>query len=226
MKKLLQSSLIGSLLLTAGLPSLAATPSYQMDAPRPQITVYVYNYAEVPASILAGVRKEASRILARAGVEVLWVECPVGKALPNPSCEHPLQPNEIWLRILPRPNQAMKVIARDIGGIAYRVGEDTGSGLIAVFYDSVQEIAEQFNVSRGLVLGLAATHEMGHLLLRSGAHAGRGIMQASLSRPEWRQAVRGDLVFAAEESKQMTVSIRSRMKHQEAVGRLEFAWAE
>jgi hypothetical protein len=226
MKKLLQSSLISSLLLTAGLASLAATPSSDRDAPTARLTVYVYNYAEVPASILEGTRKEASRILARAGVEVLWVECPVGKALPNPSCEHPVRPNEIWLRILPRPNKAMKTIARDIGGIAYRVGEDTGSGLIAVFYDSVEEIAEQFNVSKGVVLGLAATHEMGHLLLPSGAHAGRGIMQARLSRPEWGQAARGELVFAAEESKQMTTSILSSMKQQEIVARAELKSAD
>lgn len=79
MKKLLQRSLIGSLLLTASIPNLAATPSTDPDAPSPRITVYVYNYAEVPPSTLEGARGEASRILARAGVEVLWVECPGGE---------------------------------------------------------------------------------------------------------------------------------------------------
>ncbi len=223
MKKLLLSSLVGSLLLTASMSSLAATPSTDADAPSPRITVYVYNYAEVPPSTLEGVRRQTSRILAKAGVEVLWIECPILKALANPSCKQPLRPNEIWLRIVPRPNEAMKAIARHIGGIAYRVGEDTGSGLVALFCDRVEEIAEQFNVSKAVVFAVAAAHEIGHLLLPSGAHAARGIMQARLSRLEWRQVARGDLVFAPAESKQMTASIRLRMKQQETVERPEFA---
>ena len=75
MKKLLQSSLIGSLLLTASIPNLAATPSTDPDAPSPRITVYVYNYAQVPPSTLEGARGEASNTvrqsLEKSGIPVL-----------------------------------------------------------------------------------------------------------------------------------------------------------
>lgn len=224
MKKLLQSSLIGSLLLTASIPNLAATPSPDPDAPSPRITVYVYNYAEVPPSTLEGARGEASRILARAGVEVLWVECPGGKGLANSSCTQPVRPNEIWLRILPRANKALKAIAPDIGGIAYRIGEDSNSGLITLFYVRVEEIAERFQTSTALILGHTATHEIGHLLLppRAG-HSARGIMQAKLSPAALRQAARGNLNFAPEQAEQMTTTLLAVMKQQETVEWPEFA---
>jgi hypothetical protein len=61
------------------------------------------------------------------------------------------------------------------------------------------------------LLGLAMAHELGHLLLRSGAHSANGIMQAELSRKALRDDARGYLRFDSREAELIRKEISGRM---------------
>ncbi len=207
MKKALQGILIGSMLLTTGQPGLAA------DAPasqQPRITVYVYNYAEVPGSVLDRARRQAAYLFARAGVEVLWRECPIGNAPGDPACTASPGANDIRLRILRRPKKSRVDFEPHTGGVAIRAEEDNCSGFVTLYYDRVEVLAEEFQMHPALILGHAAAHEIGHLLLPTGGHSSWGIMRAKLRPEEWQRAAKGVLVFSPEESEQLRARVLTR----------------
>ncbi len=62
-----------------------------------------------------------------------------------------LKPNEITLRFFPRPKDKKGRFDPLTGGVAIRIGENTGSGYITLYYNRTLEIAEQFTMKRALV---------------------------------------------------------------------------
>jgi len=121
-----------------------------------------------------------------------------------------LKPNEITLRFFPRPKDEKVRFDPLTGGAAIRIGENTGSGFITLYYNRTEEIAERLKLKRALVLGHAVAHEIGHLLLPSGAHAPWGIMQAKLSKEEWQRAAKGSLIFTPEQAEQIRSGFQTR----------------
>lgn len=64
-----------------------------------------------------------------------------------------------------------------------------------VFYHRVEELSGSKICSTGEVLGHAAAHELGHLLLGNLDHSSTGLMKARLGHKELQSTARGDLVF-------------------------------
>jgi hypothetical protein len=206
MKKELGNILVGGLVLMAVLPALANEPT--VNDGTPQVTVRVLDYADVPLTTLRGAQREAGRILSRAGVKAVWPECFL---VDTPAtCHQRPGTNELTVRILRRPKGKKVAFDPLSGGVAIRIGENTGSGFITLYYNRTEEIAEEFRMKRGLVLGHALAHEIGHLLLPSGAHSSWGIMQWKLSEKEWQRAAKGSLIFTRKQAGQIRDGFRSR----------------
>jgi hypothetical protein len=68
-----------------------------------RITLRVYNYAEVPASVLRRAERQMDRIFNRFGVETTWLYCPTSpeQLVSNRACSGRLGPNDLVLKLLP-----------------------------------------------------------------------------------------------------------------------------
>jgi hypothetical protein len=126
------------------------------------------------------------------------------------ACSQRPETNKIILRIMRRPKGKKSAFDPLSGGVAIRIGENTGSGFITLYYNRTEEIAEEFRMKRALVLGHAMAHEIGHLLLPAGAHSSWGIMQWKLSEKEWQRAAKGSLIFTREQAEQIRDGFQRR----------------
>lgn len=180
-----------------------------------RITVLVFNYAELSHETFAQSQIEASRIFARAAVAVEWLGCrfSAADAIRPAACEEPLGPTDFVVRILPR-RMEMRQAFRQSLGITVLPAEGARGSMASVFYERVEELAKNGLASRSQVLGHAVAHEIGHLLLRSGAHAHIGIMRAYWDRQELREAAQRSLLFTPEQSERVRAEVRERSQGQ------------
>ena len=132
----------------------------------PSILLYLVNEAGVSSDIVCDAREEVTRIYAQIGVRVMWSEDAAGI------------PKNAMIIILPRTTERL-VEPTGVVGLALR-GDNSSGRLTYVFYDRVQTIAAQHQMSDASLLGLAIAHEIGHLLLPTGSHSPGGLM-----RGEW-----------------------------------------
>jgi len=72
-----------------------------------------------------------------------------------------------------------------------------------VFWMRVQRYAQQFTVGVDMLLGAAMAHELGHMLLPSGSHTNRGLMQATWDRNQFRSVSAGLLHFSPQSAAQI-----------------------
>ena len=176
--------------------------------PIPAIRVHVDNYSQASPTTLSGAEREAARILGEAGLRVVWLNCPVGSApsVPQNSCQGPLEPSDIVLRIIP---EATKNMFQDsVFGFAV-------VPLVAsVYYDyavrSAKMDAAEFEVP--IFLGCVIAHEIGHLLLGLNSHSGSGIMQRRWERKQIRQVMTGTLLFTHEQAKLIRAETKTRTR--------------
>ncbi|HEV2350044.1 MAG TPA: hypothetical protein VG028_09400 [Terriglobia bacterium] len=173
---------------------LSLAPSGFARRPNPSITlkVGVYNYAEIGGLEKREAEGEASRLFDRAGVRIVWVDCALTQeeiAL-HPQCSNP----DVVLRFLPasmttRLDEHAEALGQSIGW-----GGNGRAWSANVFYARVLELSSSWNLDPAQVLGDAAAHELGHLLLGPG-HARTGIMLAVWSPLDLRRASQGGLKF-------------------------------
>ena len=69
------------------------------------ITVQIHNSTDIAREHLTEAQKEAARILATAGINVVWLECTrsISEAVASPECSEPCHPSRLDLRIYVRP---------------------------------------------------------------------------------------------------------------------------
>jgi hypothetical protein len=157
----------------------------------PTIAVRVYNLAQAPSSTLTIAESEAGKILREAGIDVSWFHCGgSGESIGDQGvCSEPPAPAKLVLRILSRfrPEPGVK---------GETVGFAIPSASIAnISFDRVAELMPYVAGSRGRVLGLVVSHEIGHLLLQTHGHWPVGIMHFPWSLKELGLANANLLVF-------------------------------
>ena len=76
-----------------------------------------------------------------------------------------------------------------------------------VFGDHVRDTASRQNREYATVLAHAMAHEIGHVLLRSGNHAQRGLMSSVWTDFEYWWMARGLLLFTGDQAKAMRASL-------------------
>ncbi len=163
----------------------------------PSVSVAVYDDARLSSEMLRHAEEEATRVFDKAGVSTVWILCKSnGEPIPDPRCQDVAAPTHLALRIVPR---AWKT-SDSIFGVAFLSEKGTGA-YGDVFYDSVEKLHRDWNVSLPRVLGHVMAHELGHLLLGSNAHSRQGIMRPDWHGDELRRASMGALLFTAEQAR-------------------------
>lgn len=90
---------------------------------------------------------------------------------------------------------------------------DTGI-YASVFYNRVDEFANEGIATHSQILGHAMAHEIGHLLLDLRGHATFGIMRGHWSVQDLRSASMGDLLFNSRESALIRDAATRRMRRE------------
>lgn len=180
----------------------AQPPSRENAELAPTFIVYVYNLAQVSRKSLDAAEAEASRIFLKAGVRTKWVDCPLSSAEKArfPDCR--LQPGreDLVLKIFPDlSSRRLGLRAQNLGFCPASEGTGPGSET-ALAYNRIKDLAKSWDADARQVLGFAAAHELGHLLLHSPGHSPTGIMRAVWNTDDLQRATRGELVFTPEQA--------------------------
>ena len=178
---------------------------------RPAVTVAVYNFSPASSAVLGRAGGEAIRIFEDAGIELIWLECPVSEDDPRqpPDCRRQPGPTLLMLRILPRRREHDGAALSEPFGIA-RVNQ-RGGVYADLFYSGIERLGSGTELDLPRLFGSLAAHEIGHLLLGTHSHSRRGIMRALWSKNDLRQAALGWLAFSADESHRLLQNLRVRI---------------
>ena len=79
---------------------------------------------------------------------------------------------------------------------------------IRLFNDHIREAALRHDLPYTIVLSYAMAHEIGHVLLRSGAHGKLGVMSSIWTEHEYWQMAHGVLVFSNAEAKTISANLQ------------------
>ena len=162
--------------------------------PRIDLTVRLYRQSPGLSSTLQNrALAEAGTVLLAALVDVHWQEC-TGR-MSSPACHVPAGPSQIVLVTRER-------ITCD--GTPITLGEalvvpGAGSVLATVYVNCVAWLASETETDVAMLLGRVVAHELGHLMMRSAAHAHRGLMRRNWTPDEIRQNRAPDWAFTAED---------------------------
>lgn len=207
MKRFLACLLTFGFLLTFNFPTFAHDRSKKTGAVMSGINVSVYNYAQVPEQTLERTEKEVARILHEVGIEATWRNCNLAPAEThqNANCTQLATPTNLILRILPEIPVTQGVANDHTMGFAF-------GNFATVSFRWAQEEAAAVGAMPSEILTVAATHELGHLLLGEGSHAPRGVMRARFSREDFSRAPLGAFTFTSEQGEQMRAEVGKRLQ--------------
>jgi hypothetical protein len=173
-------------------------------APGVELTVSVFDDVDVSLPVLTQAESRASLILARAGVNLRWLNCASSPApahdqfqAPSP-CSAIRFPTHLSVRII---------------GDARTVGDDTfgqsflnaaGEGAYCnVYFRKIFLFGRSESFAAGEILGHVMAHEIGHLLLGPDSHSESGIMCARWASEQLARAEKGDLHFTVQQARRM-----------------------
>jgi len=151
----------------------------------PSVLLYMANEAGISSDIVGDAKQEVVRIYAQIGVRVMWAEDVAGN------------PNDPLVIIMPATTGDW-VGTRSLG-IALR-GTHSSGRVAYVFYDRIQPLAREHQMSDASLLGLVIAHEIGHLLLPNGRHSPSGLMQGKWDSLQLSLARARLLRFTAEQA--------------------------
>ncbi|HYK90156.1 MAG TPA: hypothetical protein VE398_15380 [Acidobacteriota bacterium] len=162
-------------LLRSVQPTLLAAPQRTSSLEPVEITVRIYNYANIESYTLEPAQRRAAAILRQAGFEIRWLHCArrAEERSQYPACISKPGANDVILKIMPRID--MKEIGFGKNAFGLCAGQN-----ISISVERLEEIAQDSDQTCGRILGLAVAHEIGHVLLGSNSHSSQGIM-----RPQW-----------------------------------------
>jgi hypothetical protein len=174
------------LLLTCFLSSAGASPH---EAPFGDESLYlgIDDSTSTSEDDLATLKEVTAGILGRSGIKVYWINRESG----DPD-------------ILVRLQDSRQPTGR------HRLGwTNLHSSVVTIDHKRAKMVvsASSTGLSLGVILGHAAAHEIGHLLLATGDHSSFGIMKAAYGTLDFVNMAQGNLWFTQEQSQLM----RSRL---------------
>jgi hypothetical protein len=175
------------------------------------ITLIIFDYAGVPVMILEPAMQESKRILASAGVDLLWVRCPTTpeRLTLERSCQDLPRSSTLLLHILPHAATRLQTKPREFG-FAVPGERDGVGGYATIFYDCFDQLG--MAIGESAAMGHVIAHELGHLLLGEGHHSGAGIMKANWPQKQIELAAQGALAFNRAERRRIQGNIRRRIQ--------------
>jgi hypothetical protein len=176
------------------------------------ITLRLYNYAHVATALLVRSEGEAGAIFRQAGVETIWVDCPLSETELDriPACQGPMSRADFVLRIRSSATTPQAAAHDDALGSALACLPN-GIGCSAeVFYPRVAHWASGGDISAYQLLGHAMAHEIGHLLLGPNSHSRDGIMRPQWNSNDLRVVAQASLRFTPEEAAHLRSAVLTR----------------
>jgi len=172
------------------------------------LSLRIHNYSHVNRKALLAAESEATSILASAGIDVRWVDCPVSPADLDryPDCPSASLANDYTLNI--EPNAMAELLVKSPTALGATVDCDRSPCTTSVFYDRVRDLAGGNTAPSEVLLGRVMARQIGQLFLGTNYHAQTGIMQESWSN---RELGFKQVFFAPQESR----LIKARMIEQE-----------
>jgi hypothetical protein len=182
------------------------------DPANPALAVHLLNQADVPEPIVSDAKIHVSRIFTNAGIDVKWEgseALDVTVVLAGLHDEHVLDPNN--------DGRTGTAVGSNGAGsrrayiLTERVKEQSWSLVKEMISTrALYELPMLMNrkTMEALLLGHVIAHEVGHLLLPSGAHTAGGIMTPYLRREDLRLAVDGQLRFLPAQGEWMRKVLR------------------
>jgi hypothetical protein len=159
--------------------------------PVPPILVRMVNRAEAPEKVVDLAEQETIRHFATIGLRVIWFA---------PAAE-PDVPHLTVTLLDERIGSTLPIPATMVGATPR---PENGRGNRAyVIYDRVRVLADRECVDVARLLAAMMSHELGHMLLPSPAHAASGLMRAPFSRTDLLVIGSGQLTFSPETARRM-----------------------
>lgn len=181
------------------------------------LTVRIYNFAQVPGATLSAATEKATAVYRRAGIEIGWVNCPLDpEILANHAGCSASGTHMLTLKVLPESMSKVYYDSRHSLGFALLSERGRPTSDAFVFFDRVRKQAEASDCFLPTVLGYAMAHELGHLLLGKGSHSSTGIMKATWKARELKKAETGELKFSARQAKKIRAQTIRRIETQAA----------
>lgn len=180
-------------------------------APALPVCIHLYDLANISPRTLDEATREAARVFAAAGVEVVWQSSPANSAEAHASDQtastavgrQPLDTRDYLVVRIVRgfPARALS------GALGFSLPDAKTGAQVTVFYDRIEPLGQSGVIGVSALLGLAMAHEIGHVLLGTTEHSPEGIMKARWGRPDYRRAAMGFLEF----SPSQRAAIRERL---------------
>ncbi|HCC59317.1 MAG TPA: hypothetical protein DEQ47_19055 [Solibacterales bacterium] len=199
--------LIASLLILAGRAGIAAGASVPLH-------VTVYNKANVPPETTTRAAQTLRFLFAHSDVEIEWVAG-------NPEAD---EANFVTYTGIVNKEQERRFACRARRDIALRLLANAPASVptavlgfalpfategvnVQIYSDHIAKAATSRNVPLPDLLAHAIAHEIGHVLLRSTAHAGNGLMAAVWKEHEYGWLTKGSMFFTTAEAATIRESI-------------------
>jgi hypothetical protein len=179
--------------MTTSLEGQSESPIGSVAEGKPKITIRLFNYAHLSGPLLNETKDQTDLIYRKAGLEIVWADCPVGEEDPSnyPACTEVWDETHFFLRIF---GTTPKGTADGKNGEAF-----LRARIANIYEDRVQVQAQRLNVSLPRILAHAISHEVGHLLLGSNSHAPTGIMVGKWNYQEMTTICQSGLSFTAQQ---------------------------
>lgn len=190
----------------AALSGSVSAKQKQDETPKLSLQIVVYNQAGVPQSVLDAAGVETIRIFRAAGINLSWTVCSNEATMGPESCR--LDPDARLPLVLNVLRHAPPRSPIEICGSA-SLGEDRFGRYADLFLDQLELLHKLHGIDSRILLGTAAAHELGHLLLGSGAHSFIGIMKPLWNSEDLRRVGTGTLVFTPEQAELIRNRLRS-----------------
>jgi hypothetical protein len=177
-----------------------------------QLRVTVYDKAKVLDQVGEAVVFSLRRIFRQSGIDIEWVTGVPGAPEASMMIYEPFRTGhvlelgcrarrDIALDILP----AIPGVEKQVLGMAQPLSR---MGLnVRIFDNHIREAAARENRSYATILSHAMAHEIGHVLLRSNIHTGRGLMSDVWTRREYDWMGKEALFFTAGDSRKMRATL-------------------
>jgi hypothetical protein len=178
-----------------------------------QLRITVYDKAQVSDQVREAMAFSLRRIFRQSGIEIGWVAGVPGAPEATSMIYEPFRRgHELELACHARRDIALDIFPAAVPGVKKQVlgmaQPLTRTGLNVRIYDEhIRQAAARENRSYASVLSHAIAHEIGHVLLRSNTHAGRGLMSDVWTDREYDWMGKEALYFTDRESRKMRMML-------------------
>jgi hypothetical protein len=177
-----------------------------------RLTALIYDRAHVGKKTLNQAESLASGIFARAGIEARWEPGPgldsgallnEFSAATGQICAQPLHSAALLVEILPYAPRGFSPQALGYALPCAKTGMQ-----VTIYADRVETVSRTTLAGYYRVLGHALAHEIGHVLLRSGAHDASGLMKGVWAKSHWQRAAVSVVPFTRGQSRFISEQLR------------------